>query len=145
MSERALEPRNDLEHRLAAAQAGEIAPEVFMQELVEAQVFMPVQDEPEAIKGLQRSTRARPLVLQADDGTLVLVLFTSPERAKAFVREFPGYGGGLLTEFRWVLERVGDDNGIVINPGLELGIDMEPETVSQMMRGLSDPARYLES
>ncbi len=135
MNEQALEPRNDLERRLLAAQAGGTSPEAFMEELMDAQVFLPVQDEPDQIKGFQRSSRARPLVLQGEDGIQVLVLFTSPERAKAFVKEFQDYGGGLLTEFRWVLERVGEGNAIVINPGLELGIDLEPEMVRRLGGG----------
>lgn len=127
------EPRNDLERRLQAAQAGETTPEAFMEELLDAQVFLPVQDEPDEIKGFQRSTRARPLVLEGEEGVSVLVLFTSPERAKPFLDAFPGYGGGLLAEFRWVLERVGEGSAIVINPGLDLGIDLEPETVQRMV------------
>lgn len=59
---------------------------------------MPVRDD-DRIKGFQRSTRALPLSVSDDDGTPVLILFSSPERAKEFVKGFPGYEGGLLTEF----------------------------------------------
>ena len=70
--------------------------------------------------------------VQAEDGTEVLILFTSPERAKSFVKDFPGYEGGLLTDFKWVLEKTGSGHGISLNPGWDVGIDMEPEMVQQL-------------
>jgi hypothetical protein len=126
------EPRNELEQKLQAAQVGKIPGDVFMQELMELQVFMPVEDKL-GIGGFQSSNKAKPLTVTAEDGAEVLVLFTSPERAKPFVKDFPGYEGGLLAEFKWVLERAGA-HGISLNPGWEVGIDMEPEMVQQLAR-----------
>lgn len=128
--------RNDLERQLYAAQAGETPSEVFMKQLVEAQIFMPVQDD-NAIGGIQRSTKARPLVVQGPDGLSALVLFTSPERAKPFLEHYPDFRGGLLTEFKWILERMEDGFGIVINPGDDLGIDLEPELVKQLAQSMA--------
>ena len=53
---------------------------------------MPVRDHDE-IGGFQRSTKAVPLSLTAEDGTPVLILLFSPERAKAFLQGYPGYQG----------------------------------------------------
>ncbi len=125
------EPRNDLELKLQAAQEGKIDGEVFMEHLMNAQVFMPVEDKL-GIGGFQGSNKIKPLVINAEDGTGVLILFTSPEKAKSFVKDFPGYEGGLLGEFKWVLETVGAGNGIALNPGWEVGIDMEPEMVEHL-------------
>ncbi|BBP04058.1 hypothetical protein TPL01_15630 [Sulfuriferula plumbiphila] len=111
-----------------------------MRYLMDAQVFMPVEDEANQIKGFQRSTRAQPLVLEDETGTRVLVLFTSPERAKAFVENHPGYGGGLLTEFAWVLRKMGAPAGIALNPGLDAGFDLEPEMVADLMASLPPEA-----
>jgi len=127
----AFEPRNDLEQQLQAAQQGTIAGDAFMQYLLTAQVFMPIEDKL-GIGGFQDSEKARPLTVQAEDGTDVLILFTSPERAKAFVKGFPGYHGGLLTDFKWVLEKTGSGHGISLNPGWDVGIDMEPDMVVQL-------------
>ena len=80
---------NELETSLVAAQQGQLGSEQFMQELLVAQVFMPVRDEPSGIQGFQRSAKADPLTLHTDDGQNVLVLFTSPERAKPFLVDFP--------------------------------------------------------
>lgn len=136
MTGEAFEPKNELEQRLVAAQAGQLPSEAFFQELLGAQVFMPVQDEEIEIKGFQRSTRAQPLVLEDEDGSSVLVLFTSPERARDFVRGFPGYGGGLLTEFKWILERVGAGVAITLNPGWEVGFDIDADMVADMIRSV---------
>lgn len=126
------EPRNDVERQLAAAQEGSIAGEDFMHYLLTASLFMPVQDEAHAIKGFQRNDKAVPLTLETEEGMQVLVLFTSPERAKPFLAEFPGYTGGILAEFSWILERVGSGFGVAINPGWSVGIDMDPEMVDQI-------------
>lgn len=128
--------RNDLERQLYAAQVGDTPSEVFMKQLVESTIFMPVKDE-SAIGGIQRSTKAQPLVVQDSNGLSALVLFTSPERAKPFLEHYPDFRGGLLTDFKWVLEKMGSGFGIVINPGDDLGIDLEPELVQQLAESLS--------
>lgn len=127
----AFDPRNDLERQLVAAQEGLVSEEAFMEALLTSQVFMPVRDH-DGIKGFQRSTRAVPLTLHSEEGTEVLILFTSPERARDFLNDFPDYKGGLLAEFAWVLERVGTGAGISLNPGWEVGMDLEPGMVQQL-------------
>ena len=129
--------KNELEQQLHAAQTGETRSDVFMKQLLAANVFMPVKDEPAV--GIQRSTHAQPLVVQDDSGVNALVLFTSPERAKPFLELYPEFKGGLLTEFTWILEKMDASFGIMINPGDELGIDMEPELVRQLWESAARP------
>lgn len=131
------EPRNELEQRLAAAQAGQLSSDELLGFLLGAQVFLPVQDEQDPVLNIPRSTKARPLVVQAEDGTPVLVVFSSPDRAKTFSRDFPGFGGGILVEFKWILENMGGGYAIALNPGSELGFDMEPEIVTQLAQDLA--------
>jgi hypothetical protein len=102
-----------------------------MQYLLEAQVFMPVRDAI-GIAGFTGSSKAIPLTVKTGDAVEVLILFTSPDRAKTFMRDYPGYEGGLLAEFKWVLERTGSGVGISINPNWPVGMDMEPEMVQQL-------------
>jgi hypothetical protein len=123
--------RNELEKNLLAAQEGQMASEAFMDYLMDTQVFMPIKDSI-GIEGFTSSTSAIPLTLKSEDNIEVLILFTSPERAKEFVQEFPGYEGGLLAEFSWVLERTGSGIGISINPNWPVGMDLEPEMVQQL-------------
>ncbi len=124
---------NALEEKLIAAQQGLMESEAFVQELLQSQLFMPIQDDNSGIQGFQRSSRANPLTIEDEDGAQVLVLFTSPERAKPFLVDYPNYHGGLLTEFTWVLERIGSGVGIAINPGFGIGMDFEPGMVEQLI------------
>ena len=132
MSE-SFEARNELEQKLMAAQEGSLSENEFMHYLLEAQVFMPVRDSI-GIAGFTGSDKTIPLTLKTEDAVEVLVLFTSPNRAKGFVKDYPGYEGGLLVEFKWVLERTGSGVGISINPNWPVGMDMEPEMVQQLKR-----------
>jgi len=126
-------PENELEQHLIAAQEGRLGLDQFMQHLLAAQLFMPIYDR-HHIGGFQPDDKAQPLTLETEEGAEVLVLFTAPERAKTFLAEFPGYEGGLLAEFTWILERTGVGIGITLNPGLEVGFDIEPEMVQQLAR-----------
>jgi len=125
------EARNELEQNLMAAQEGSLPESEFMHYLLEAQVFMPVRDSIN-IAGFTGSNKAIPLTLNTEDAAEVLVLFTSPERAKEFVQDYPGYEGGLLVEFKWVLERTGSGVGISLNPNWPVGMDLEAEMVQQL-------------
>ncbi|MFA5625985.1 MAG: SseB family protein [Thiohalomonadaceae bacterium] len=125
-------PQNDLEQQLLAAQEGRLGEEEFMHALLSSQVFMPIYEK-HAIGGLQTSQSANPLTVDSGEGFDIIVLFTSPERAKFFTKDYPGYEGGLLAEFTWVLEKMGAGLGLTINPGLGAGLDMTPETVNQLL------------
>ncbi len=117
---------NEAEKLLAQALAGELEGDAFIQQLMEVTLFMPIYEKHQ-IGGLQPTTsdQAVPLTLDDEAGNKILILFTSPERAKGFVRDFPGYGGGLLAEFKWIIEKVGVGYSISINPDHEMGIDLE--------------------
>ena len=125
------EARTELEQKLMAAQEGSLPESEFMHYLLEAQVFMPVRDSIN-IAGFSGSDKAMPLTLHTEDALEVLVLFTSPDRAKLFVQDYPGYEGGLLVEFNWVLERTGSGVGISLNPTWAVGMDLETEMVQQL-------------
>lgn len=134
----ATEARNELEAKILEAQAGRITSDDLLKMLMGSQVFMPVQDEKAPVLNVQRSTRAQPLVLSAEEGTPILVLFSSPERAKPFLVDYPGFTGGILESFKWVLQNMGSGYGIMLNPDSEVGFDMEPETVQDLIQQLAD-------
>ena len=124
---------NELEKQLIAVQKGQLDSSVFMNDLITAQVFMPVQDESNEIQGFQKSSKANPLTLDTEDGQSVLILFTSPERAKPFLVDYPDYQVGLLSEFSWILDRIGSGIAISLNPGMEVGIDFDTDMVEHMI------------
>lgn len=141
MPDPSFDAKNELERQLLAAMNGELTSEDFMQALLTQQVFIPVRDDKDpGIAGFQRTTKATPLVVQDEDGQNILVLFTSPERAKAFLADTPGYGGGLLADFSWIVERMEPGFAIMVNPGQEFGMDIAPENVNEMLEMLAAQA-----
>jgi len=138
MNEQDIETKNELEQKLLAAISGELSSDDFMREMLVQQIFIPIKDDKDhGIQGFQLTTKATPLVVQDEDGRNTLVLFTSPERAKDFLVDVPGYSGGLLADFAWIVERMEPGFAIAVNPGLELGMDIEPENVTQMLEMLA--------
>lgn len=126
-------PQNDLERQLIAAQEGQLPAEDFIATLLGSEVFMPIYERHQ-IGGLQTDRGAAlPLKIQTDTGE-VLVLFTSPERAKHFVGDYPGYGGGLVVDFTWILEKLGIGYAISLNPGESYGMDFEAQDLERMAR-----------
>ncbi|MFK5895205.1 MAG: SseB family protein [Pseudomonadota bacterium] len=124
-------PENELEKSLLKAQNGEISGEQFLKELLDLELFMPVLEKHQ-IAGFQESKNAIPLTIEDENGQQVVVLFSSPERAKEFVKQFPGYGGGLLAEFKWIIEKIGAGVGIILNPGMDVGLELEAEMLDQL-------------
>ncbi len=131
-------PRNDVERLLVEMQQGELDPESFARRLIDVEIFMPVKDDKHQIAGFQTSTKAEPLVVEDEGGNRILITFSSPERAKEFVAEFPGFGGGLLTEMSWILRRMGENMGLSINPGEELGFDFDVDMVAMLVSVLPE-------
>ncbi len=129
-------PHNAIEAQLAAVHSGTLDPETYVLQLIDQQLFMPVRDDKNAIQGFQRSTQAEPLIIEDEDGAQVLVLFTSPERAKPFVEHYPDFSGGLLTEFSWLLRRIGGGVPIALNPGWEIGMDFDADMIGQLVAHL---------
>ena len=133
-----IEAKNELEHKLVAAMRGELSSDDFMREMLAQQIFIPIKDDKDSgIQGFQHTTRATPLVIQDEEGQNILVLFTSPERAKDFLADVPGYSGGLLADFSWIVERMEPGFAISVNPGLELGMDIDPNDVTHMIEILA--------
>jgi hypothetical protein len=124
---------NELEKKLIQAQNGEIEGEEFLKEMLDMQVFMPILDK-HSIGGFQESKEATPLSVKDEDGTEMVILFTSPERAKVFVNDYPGYDGGLLEDFKWVIEKIGGGYGVILNPGFDVGLELEANMLEQMTK-----------
>lgn len=64
----------------------------------------------------------------------MLALFTSGERARSFVKDFPRFGAGMLTDLKAITKRWGVDCIIALNPGVRVGVDLPRELVRQLDR-----------
>ena len=129
-------PHNALEEQLSAVHAGTLEPETFVLRLLDQQRFMPVRDKKNPIAGFQRSTQAKPLIIEDEDGNRIPVVFTRPERAKPFVEQYPEFAGGGLTELSWLLRKIGGGVPIALNPGREIGIDFDADMTAQLLAQL---------
>ncbi len=125
-------PRTNVEQLLVEMEQGLLDPEAFARRLIDMEVFMPVKDDKHQIIGFQTSTLADPLVLEDEEGNRVLITFSSPERSKAFLAEFPGFSGGILSQMSWIVRRMGENMGLSINPGDDLGFDFDPDMVAML-------------
>lgn len=115
------------------AQKGTIGVDEFMNTLVESQVFMPVCDELN-IGGFQNTNSAVPLAVRDDNGTNILIIFTSPDRAHSFLQDYLHFNGGMVEIFGKLLQMNGVGYGVTINPGEEVGMDLEPDMVEQIVQ-----------
>jgi hypothetical protein len=124
------EPSNDLERALVAAQKGQLPVPAFMQTLLTSKVFVLVDKEIGA--GGAWDNSASPMVLSDSKGAPFLAMFTAPERSGEWPKRQPRFGFGLLTDFSWLLKGIAPNVGVVINPGLTVGLEMQPSTVAQL-------------
>ena len=44
----------------------------------------------------------------------------------------------MLTEFGWILERIGSGIAISLNPNMDVGIDFDTDTVHQLILASAD-------
>ncbi len=126
----AFEPLNALERDLVAAQQNQMSVAAFLQTLRVSQVYVLVDRETGS--GGAWDNNAAPMVLSNAGKTPFLALFTAPERAGEWVKRQTTFGFGLSTEFASLLKGMAPDLGIVINPGLPVGFEMQPATVAQL-------------
>lgn len=124
------EPLNDLERALVAALQNQIPVAAFVQTLLSAKVYVLTQKEIKA--GATWDHSATPMVLADSQKTPFLALFTAAERSAAWTQRQTTYSFGLSTDFVGLLQGMAPELGIVINPGLPAGFELQPATVVQL-------------
>lgn len=128
-SEISFDAGNDLERALLEAQAGRLATEKFLKMLLASQVFILLDKE---IGPGCWDNSASPMILSNLASGRVLATFTSPERSKGWPDQLPRFKFGLLTDFRWLVKGIAPGVGVVVNPGLPVGLELSPERVSEL-------------
>ena len=136
MIESAFSPTNALEHALLDAQEGNRSSTDFLSELLGSQVFV-LLDREIGPKGHWDESINLCVLTNATDGPVVAA-FTSPERSIPWHERLPQFGHGLLVDFSWLLQGLGPEVGVVINPGWSVGVELAPEAVERLKRRLED-------
>lgn len=133
------EPLNDLERALVAALQNQMPVATFVQALMSARVY--VLNDKEVQAGGVWGHGATPMVLADARKTPFLALFTAPERSSAWTQRQSTFGFRLSTDFAGVLQGMSPDQGLVINPGLAAGFELQPAAVAQLRtQARSSPA-----
>lgn len=127
-------PLNELEAVLDAVRSGNAPVSSFMDALVAGDIFV-LLDKDLGPEG-KWDDSASPLVLSNHLGTPVLAVFTAPERAIPMASQFPAFGYGLIIQCAWILARVSQGIGVVINPGTLFGMEVPPSVVQGLQREL---------
>lgn len=73
-----------------------------------------------------------PLTVSTPEGHLALVVFTTAGKCAAWARNAPDYPYARLVRADWVLNVVGEDYGVAVNPGEAVGFSMPPYGVARM-------------
>lgn len=73
-----------------------------------------------------------PLTVSTPQGYLALVVFTTAGKCSNWSRNAPQYPHALQVRADWILNVVGDEYGVVVNPGESVGFSMPPFGVAEM-------------
>ncbi|OFI37216.1 hypothetical protein BIU82_08985 [Arthrobacter sp. SW1] len=120
-------PLNELEENLAKAGQPDANPVDVILSFLNNEVYIlstEALDSPDA--------SVEPLILSNVDGQPVLAVFSHPSRVDAhFLEAAPNV---LATHGSSILDSIGTEIGLVINPGSEHGFEMGPEGIANVRR-----------
>ena len=136
-----LQPLNDLEEKLAVGEQPDANPVDVILAFLNNEVYIVSSD---ALEGAD--SQVEPLVLANSSGNPVLAVFSHPSRvAEQYLEAAPNVLG---TQGAAILGNLGDDLGMVINPGAAFGFEIDPEGVANIRRDFKpadDAGRGLRS
>ncbi|WP_346957809.1 SseB family protein [uncultured Arthrobacter sp.] len=122
-----LQPLNDLEEKLARGEQPDANPVDVILSFLNNEVYIVSSD---TIEG--PDSQVEPLVLANASGEPVLAVFSHPSRvAEQYLAAAPNVLG---TQGSAIIGNLGDQLGMVINPGAVYGFEIDPEGVANIRR-----------
>ncbi len=118
---------NDLERELAKGKNEDAGPVDVILALLNNEIF--VLSRQEVADG---SDSVEPLLLTNKEGGPMLAVFSHPSRVPETYAEVAPYALGIPGAT--VIQSLGEDTGMVINAGHELGFEIDPEGVANIQR-----------
>ena len=120
-------PLNDLEEKLAKGGQPDASPVDVILSFLNSEVYIISSD---GIEG--EDSQVEPLVLGNADGDPVLAVFSHPSRVdQQYLEAAPNVLG---TQGAAIIAHIGDELGMVINPGAAYGFEINPEGVANIKR-----------
>ena len=121
------QPLNELEEKLARGEEPDANPVDVILAFLNNEVYIVSSD---ALEG--PDSQVEPLVLANSSGKPVLAVFSHPSRVgEQFLEAAPNVLG---TQGAAIIGNLGDDLGMVINPGAAFGFEIDPEGVANIRR-----------
>ena len=136
MNEAAFSPLNPLEEALLQAQLGAAPAADFFSVLLDSQVFV-LLDKDIGPDG-QWDPSINLCLLTNAAGAPVLAAFSAPERSAPWYPHLPQFQFGLLVSFVWLMQGLGPDAGVVLNPGHGVGVELAPEAIARLRQQALD-------
>jgi hypothetical protein len=122
-----IQPLNDLEEKLAKGDQPDANPVDVILSFLNNEVYIISSD---AIEG--EDSQVEPLVLSNAEGQPVLAVFSHPSRVEEqYLEAAPNILG---TQGAAIIGNLGDELGMVINPGSAFGFEIGPEGVANIRR-----------
>jgi hypothetical protein len=122
-----IQPLNDLEEKLATGDQPDANPVDVILSFLNNEVYIISAD---ALEG--EDAQVEPLVLSNAEGKPVLAVFSHPSRVD---QQFLGAAPNVLgTQGAAIIGNLGDELGMVINPGSAFGFEIDPEGVANIRR-----------
>ncbi|KIC66848.1 SseB family protein [Pseudarthrobacter phenanthrenivorans] len=120
-------PLNDLEEKLATGGQPDANPVDVILSFLNSEVYIISSDTVEGV-----DSQVEPLVLANADGDPVLAVFSHPSRVdQQYLEAAPNVLG---TQGAAIIANLGDELGMVINPGAAYGFEINPEGVANIRR-----------
>ena len=120
-------PLNDLEEKLATGGQPDANPVDVILSFLNSEVYIISSD---TVEGMD--SQVEPLVLANADGDPVLAVFSHPSRVdQQYLEAAPNVLG---TQGAAIIANIGDELGMVINPGAAYGFEINPEGVANIRR-----------
>jgi len=120
-------PLNDLEEKLATGNEPDANPVDVILSFLNSEVYIISSD---GIEG--EDSQVEPLVLANSEGAPVLAVFSHPTRVdQQYLAAAPNVLG---TQGAAIIANIGEELGLVINPGAAYGFEINPEGVANIKR-----------
>ncbi|WP_426996884.1 SseB family protein [Pseudarthrobacter sp. N5] len=122
-----IQPMNDLEEKLAQGENPDTSPVDVILSFLNSEVYVV------STEGLEsKDSQVEPLVLANSEGQPVLAVFSHPSRVEEqYLAAAPNVLG---TQGAAIIANIGEELGMVINPGSAFGFEIDPEGVANIKR-----------
>lgn len=124
---------NEIEYLIHAGKEGNITVTTLFQVLLRAPIWLLLNKD---VESNVDTNDIQALVLQAEEDEPLIALFTKAEHAKRVIDKNPAYSHPQLIPAARILDNLDSQVGLVINPGMDLSIQIYAQGVVELKKQL---------